>query len=121
MHPGKTYFIDVDGTIVKHLSASMVGVAKEELLPGVKEYWSTFDQNDFIVITTARPEILRSKTESILKDNDLRYDYLIMGLPYGPRTLINDTPDVTQPKAYAINLKRNGGFYFDYMCKHEYA
>lgn len=121
MVPGKTYFIDVDGTIVRHLDAHKVGIVKEELLEGVKEYWQKFHDNDLIVITTARPEILRKKTEMIFQENGLRYDYLIMGLPYGPRYLINDTPDITLPKAYAINLRRNDGFYFDDMCKHEYV
>lgn len=120
MQPGKTYFIDIDGTIVRHLDAHAVANVKEELLPGVKEYWAMFDDRDFIVITTARPEVLREKTEAIFRDHGLRYNTIIMGLPYGPRILINDTPDVTMPKAYAINLKRNDGFFFDKNTRHEY-
>jgi hypothetical protein len=116
---GKTYFIDVDGTIVPHLSNreldKIVQSGKsyiEELLPGVKELWNTFQEDDVIIITTARTEAHRLLTEKTLFTNNLRFDKLIMNLPSGPRYVINDTPDVTFPKAIAINVKRNEGFYF---------
>jgi hypothetical protein len=124
---GKTYFIDVDGTIVKHLSNDDLNKIlneehkyKEELLPGVKELWKTFGEDDCIIITTAREELKhKAMTEKIFKENGLRYNQMIFNLPCGPRVVINDTPDIMFKKAIAINVMRNGGFYFDKNAESE--
>lgn len=118
----KTYFIDIDGTIVKHLNNNQLDEIlkkmthnyqfEEVLLPGVKRLWSTFHQDDKIVITTARKEKHRAFTELIFERNGLRYDNLIMDLASGPRILINDTPSILYEKAKAINVQRDKGFYF---------
>ena len=42
-----------------------------------------------------------------------------MDLPCGPRYLINDTPDILFKKAIAINVKRDGGFFFDKTAENE--
>ena len=115
----KTYFIDVDGTIVKHVSNEDLDniletnqLFEEILLPGVHQLWSQFQPEDKIIITTARRESHRVLTEKIFSSNNLRFDSMIMDLPSGPRILINDTPDSLYKKAIAINVKRNDGFYF---------
>ena len=115
---GKTYFIDIDGTIVPYLTNveldNMIpmNTCEEQLLPGVKELWGTFSNEDIIVMTTARCERHRQFTEKIFSDNNLVYSHLIMDLTNGPRILINDTPDMFYKKAIAVNVRRNGGFYF---------
>ena len=119
---GKTYFIDVDGTIVEYLTWEQLDamalvnpistLAAETLLPGVKELWSKITNEDSVVITTARHEKHRALTEKIFEDHSLRYDTILMDLPNGPRILINDTPDILIKKAIAINVERNHGFYF---------
>lgn len=116
---GKTYFIDIDGTIVKHISNDDIDnmlnngtMFEEVLLPGVHQLWDKFQPNDKIVITTARKESHRQITEKIFSQNNLRFDLLIMDLPSGQRILINDSPDSLYKKAIAINVKRDGGFYF---------
>jgi hypothetical protein len=113
---GHTYFIDVDGTLVHHLVQLQLDKIVDEnipytetLLPGVRELWSKFQENDVIIITTARNEKHRKITEKIFVDNKLRFDKLIMDLPCGPRILINDTPDILWQKAVAINVRRNAG------------
>ena len=121
MKTHKTYFIDIDGTIVKHLNNIQLDEIlesehKEELLPGVKTLWNTFHKNDKIIITTARKEKHRTFTELIFSKNELRYDALIMDLASGPRILINDTPSITYKKALAINVQRDKGFYFYDSC-----
>lgn len=132
---GRTFFIDIDGTIVKHvtnheldeiLANASEGKSEsksenthenneftEVLLPNVKEFWAKFTENDRIIITTARKEEHRKLTEKIFTDNNLYYDALIMELPSGPRVLINDTPDMMYKKAIAINVKRDEGFWFE--------
>jgi hypothetical protein len=115
----KTYFIDVDGTIVKHISNDEIDrmIAQNQfdfeeiLLPGIHELWKQFDRDDKIIITTARREAHRTLTEKIFKTNNLRFDVMLMDLPSGPRILINDTPNMLYKKAIAINVKRDTGFY----------
>jgi hypothetical protein len=111
----QTYFIDIDGTLVPHLSnqeldqrISSSQPFTESLLPGIKEFWCNLDPTDQIVLTTARTENHRQVTERIFQENGLRYNFLIMGLPSGPRTLINDYVD--ELKAFAINVKRDQGW-----------
>lgn len=123
----RTYFIDVDGTIVKHISNDEIDkmmvqqelfhfneLFEETLLPGVHELWNQFNDDDKIIITTARREAHRKLTEKIFKDNKLRFDLMLMDLPSGPRVLINDTPNTLYKKAIAINVKRDDGFYFNH-------
>ncbi len=115
---GRTFFIDVDGTLVCHKDAEYLdnmieNPIKEELLPGVKELWDYFEIDDCIVITTARRDRHRIFTEKIFTENNLRYSRMLFELETGPRIVINDTPNVSIPKASAINVKRDGGFYFE--------
>ena len=126
-HTHKTYFIDIDGTLVEHRNCAQLeelhrkssvnlqestATAEEVLLPGVKKFWSKIHPHDKIIITTARKKKYRAITEKIFENNELCYDVLLMGLASGPRILINDTPDVLYEKAIAVNVKRDGGFYF---------
>ena len=114
---GKTYFLDVDGTLVKHLNTvELDDMLKEdahkdeELLPGVLDLWQRIMPEDCVIVTTARNERHRKITENIFKRHNLRFDLMIMDLPWGPRILINDTPDIFWKKAVAINVKRDAGF-----------
>ena len=117
---GKTYFIDIDGTLVHNkqeedlmelLRKDEVNTESiEELLPNVKTFWNNFEKDDIIIITTARSEKYRRLTEKLFQKHNLRYDNLIMDLRTGPRVLINDTLDLTYQKAIAINVKRDQGF-----------
>lgn len=119
----RTFFIDIDGTIVKHLSNDELDKIiydistnqkhessfKEILLPGVLEFWNSINDNDKIIITTARKESHRKLTEKIFFDNGLRFDMMIMDLPSGKRILINDSPLSFCKKAIAINVIRDNG------------
>ena len=63
-----------------------------------------------IVLTTARPEELRTHTIHELELSCVPYDKLIMGIERGPRYLINDLdPNKEGERAIAINLKRDKG------------
>lgn len=115
---GRTFFIDIDGTIVKHLDNTEIDYIienncglKELLLPGVKELWESFFNDDYIIITTARTEKHRQFTEKLFHENNLFYDLLIMDLPNGPRIVINDVKDNEDSKAIGINVIRNTGLY----------
>ena len=63
------------------------------------------------MLTTARPETLRNHTEFELKNNNIKYHQLVMGIERGPRYLINDMdPEKEGDRAIGINLNRDKGF-----------
>lgn len=107
----KTWLIDLDGTIVRH-NGYLEG--EERLLPGVKEFFEKLPKNDVVIILTSRPEVYREDTERFLKQNGLRYDAIIFGLPHGERILINDAKPSGLKTAYAINKDRDGIFNVEY-------
>ena len=43
-----------------------------------------------VIFLTSRTEQYRLLTEKFLHDNGIRYDYIIFGVPYGERILVND-------------------------------
>ena len=107
----KTIFIDIDGTIFEHqknLHKMITG--KQNLIVGtVDKFLEWRKKGYYIVITTARPEGTRKVTEQQLMNAGLFYDQLVMGLPTGPRVVINDEkPDKTQT-AFGVCIKRNSG------------
>ena len=63
----KTWFIDIDGTLVKHLDESEIEKGgREELVPYAVEFMAGIQKRgDTVVLTTARPEEFRSITERI--------------------------------------------------------
>ena len=109
----KTILMDIDGTIFHHMD-NMYEMIKREpiLLDGTLEKIIEWRGKEYyIVLTTARNEGCRMTTEKQLADAGIFYDQLIMGLPAGPRVLINDIkPDGTLT-AEAVNLVRNRGIY----------
>ncbi len=107
-----TYFCDIDGTIFKYRRFDDIPVTKPEVITSVAEKLNEwFYEGHHIVLTTARPENLRSHTEFELKDNNVKYNQLVMGIERGPRFLINDMdPDKEGERAIGINLNRDKGF-----------
>lgn len=112
----KTFFIDIDGTIIAHPEEgkldkiSEIDGYVEELLPSAKEFFESLKENDIVIFTTGRREKHRKLTERTLKYHNIKYKYLIMDLPWGQRYLINDTTNMLYQKAIAINLLRDKGF-----------
>lgn len=113
---GKTYFMDIDGTIVENLSWDALEKHYSDsdfiqmLLPGVQHFFKTRKEEDIIIFTTARSEKFREMTERTLKFYDIKYKVLIMDLTSGERYLFNDTVNMFYPKSIAINVLRNVGF-----------
>lgn len=101
-----TWLIDLDGTLFKHNSHKNGG---DELLPGVKDFWSQIPKDDVIVLITARAETERASTLETLKQHGLRFDHVMFGLPTGERVLINDAKPLGLLTALAVNLKRDAG------------
>jgi hydroxymethylpyrimidine pyrophosphatase-like HAD family hydrolase len=105
----KSWFIDLDGTILKHNLEYME--VKDKLLPGVKKFWKkNIHPGDTVILVTNRISKARKKTEQFLKKQGIRYDLLICGLPNGERVCINDIkPSSGLKTAVAINITRNLG------------
>lgn len=103
----RTWFIDFDGTLVtqkSHMSDNDV------ILPATIDFFDkVVQEDDCVVITTARNHDHKSRIEEFLSKNKIRYNVILCGLPTGSRILINDKkPDGTLT-AYAHNLNRDEG------------
>jgi len=79
------------------------------LLPGVKDFFSKIAKDDKVIILTARDIDYKQITEKFLKENNIRFDYIIYDLPIGERILFNDKKPSGLKTAYAYNLDRDTG------------
>ena len=107
-----TYFMDVDGVIIKHKGATSIEQwhGHHELLPGVREWFAQREkEGDCIVLTTARKECCRQELETCLRGWGLFWDQLVMGITSGSRVLINDGNPNGQYTTASIQLTRNEG------------
>ena len=122
----KTWFIDIDGTIVKHLYNKDIDTAIDSLgkkshtleTPIEKSiiFLKELPKEDTVVLTTARDGKHKDHTERMLRHYGVRYDRIMFDLRAGPRYLINDIKPVgtagnTEPlnTAYSLNVKRDEG------------
>lgn len=101
----KTWILDVDGTLVKHNGYLIDGY--DTLLDGVREFFEKIQPEDKIILLTARKEEYLEDLKNFLKENNLRYDYLLTDMPMGERILINDDKPSGLKCAYAVCKKRD--------------
>ena len=113
----KTWFLDIDGTIVKHNGYKIDGY--DTLLEGVKEFFSDLPEDDKVILLTARKGEYLDNLKEFLKCNNIRYDYLISDMPFGERILINDRKPSGLNTAYAVNKNRDYKFSIDYKINEE--
>lgn len=104
---GHTWFIDLDGTVLKHNGYINGG---DELLPGVRELWAEIPAGDAIVIVTGRAPEWKESTLAYLDSQGLRYNHAIFGLPLGERIVLNDPKPNGLVTALAWSVPRDGGF-----------
>jgi len=103
----KVWLIDIDGTIVKH-NGYLNG--KEEFLSGAKEFLDSIPPSDKIIFLTSRKEKFKEETLRFLKDNMIRFDFIIFDLPEGERILINDIKPGGLKTAICVNVKRDSSW-----------
>ena len=124
----KTWFVDIDGTFLKHNSNINLDELVKQKGSHLKEkpirksikFLQDLPKDDKIIITTARESRHREHTIKALKHFKVRYDDILFNLPSGPRILINDikppgvvnnaNPIIT---AYAVNVNRDEGINSD--------
>lgn len=111
----KTWILDIDGTLVKHNGYKIDGY--DTLLDGVKEFFDNLSPNDKVVMLTARKEEYLEDLKKFLKENNLRYDYLLTDMPMGERILINDRKPSGLDMAFAVNKNRDDYFKIDFLIK----
>lgn len=102
---GKTWILDLDGTLVKHNGYKLDG--HDTLLPGAKDFLKQITSEDMVIIVTSRKEEVRDQTEAFLRENGIQYDYIIFGAPYGERIVVNDRKPSGLETAVAVNTKRD--------------
>jgi NDP-sugar pyrophosphorylase family protein len=109
-----TYFIDIDGVLVKNsaeyhdsyeILQGNVQVLKNELQRGCR-----------LIFCTARPEKYKDLTKRTLEDLGFEGCDLIMGIHHSSRILINDFAySNPYPSAIAVNLPRDSDTLKDYL------
>lgn len=104
----KTWILDLDGTIVKHNGYKTDGY--DTLLPGAREFLDSIPESDMIIFLTSRTAEYKEVTESFLKKENIHYQNIIYGVPYGERILINDKKPSGLVMAYAISPSRDDFF-----------
>lgn len=101
----KTWLIDIDGTILKHNGYKIDGF--DSLLSGVSEFFGQLNEQDFVILLTARKQNELEDLKTFLKKHQIRFDKIITDLPFGERILINDTKPSGLKTAFAINKQRD--------------
>lgn len=109
-HP--TYFVDIDGTLIKYRKFDELAIIQPEPIQSViDKINSEYESGSHIVITTARPEELKLRTIHELNTLGINFHQIVMGVGRGTRYIINDrdpeNPEVD--RAVGINLERNKG------------
>lgn len=100
-----TWILDLDGTIVRHNGYKIYG--KDEFLNGAMDFLKKLPDKDMIIFLTSRKEKYREMTERFLKENQIRYDYIIFEVPYGERILMNDNKESGLAMSIGICTKRD--------------
>lgn len=103
--------MDLDGTLVKHNGYLADG--HDTLLKRAKEFVESIPKEDIIIILTSRNEEYKERTLSFLSENNIRYNYIIFGLPYGERVIVNDKKPSGLKVSLAVDLERDKGDYPD--------
>ena len=122
----KTWFVDVDGTILYHQTNDSLDELIEEYgddsfkyeqpIVSAVDFFQDLPETDIIVISSARPKKYTDHTLNVLEYIGMPFDQWIFELEPGPRIVVNDIkpPGVAGNKralktAYGINLDRDGG------------
>ena len=113
MIKNSTYFVDIDGTLVKYRQFDKLLQTKaepiQEVIDNINE---EYDKGSYIVVTSARPIEYLDFTKKELKKIGLKYHQIILGIGRGTRFIINDIDpeNPTVKRAVGINLMRDKGY-----------
>ena len=106
---GRTWFIDLDGTVFEHNRYLEHPGEAEKPLPHAREFLRCIPRHDTIVFTTGRKGRDLKATLVSLRKAHIRFDHIVGGLPNGARILINDEKLVHDRRtAIGVTVSRNG-------------
>ncbi len=105
---GHTWILDLDGTLVKHNGYKLNG--HDSFVDGAKEFLDRIKPQDMVILLTSRTEDVRAETELFLRENGIRFDAILYGVPYGERILINDDKPSGLRMAIAVRKERDAAF-----------
>jgi hypothetical protein len=115
----KTYFVDIDGTLVENSSLLFKpyigdGAPIQENIDVLNSHYELGKSQ--IILTTSRPEITRDETELEMHKLGVKYHQLIMGLQHSTRVLVNDfSTSNNYPTSISINIPRNSSDLSKYL------
>ena len=109
----KTWIFDVDGTIVKHNGHKIDG--HDTLLEGVKVFFDNLALEDKVILLTARKEHELEELKSFLKNNNIRYDYMLSDVPVGERVRVDDKKPSRRSTTYAVIKERDEALDIKYV------
>lgn len=107
----------MDGTLVKHNGYKIDGY--DTLLEGVLEFFENVPPEDKIILLTARKEEYLPALKLFLKENNIRYDYLLTEMPMGERILVNDRKPSGLDMAFSLNKNRDDIFSIPYKINED--
>ena len=122
----KTWFVDVDGTIIKHSTNEELddmifkfrdkSYLAETPIASAIEFFKNRPKKDRIIIATAREKRHIEHTLKVLRHHGMPFDDYVFELGAGPRIVVNDTkpPGVAGNKdplktAYGLDVERDEG------------
>jgi len=104
-------FCDIDGVLIYHDPHSTSDIETNKPIQGFENLGKLKSLGHKIILTTARSEKYRDKTIDLLSKIGIEYNELVMGLPAGPRLLINDhkPSKIFTNQANSLELIRDKG------------
>ncbi len=114
-------FCDVDGVLFQNSSRFAAGGWTHKALMENIAVLQEIKRNGhlYLVVTTSRPESMRTQLLQELDKLGLQPDQCVMGLPHGVRYLVNDYSSTNPyPSAVAINLERDVGHLRQLLTRH---
>lgn len=114
----KTYFIDVDGIVVKNsgeYKKPYWGVT-DGLTENINIINQLYSLGNYIILITSRKESYRKITKIQLKRAGVKYHQLIMNLNHSARVIVNDFSESNPfPSAISVNVPRDSDKLNDYI------
>lgn len=117
-HNQKTYFIDIDGIVVKNsgeFSEPYWGTT-DGLVANIKIINQLYNLGNYVILITSRKEKYREVTLHQLKKAGVKYHQLIMNLNHSARVVVNDFSHSNPfPAAISVNVPRDSDKLGDYI------
>jgi len=108
----RTFFIDLDGTVLMHGHRYSNLYKGQEACPGVVEALDELDSlGHKIILVSARKESSRKFTEENLARLGIPYDQLILGVSQGKRVVVNDIiSEASAPRTGTVDVITDKGW-----------